>query len=324
MFERIRRGWGIVKASWTVLKHHPKLLVFPIISGLTLIVLVGAIAGSVYLGRAHLAPLLEFLKKDNPHDPIVYAVAFVFYFVCSFIVIFFNAALVFCAMQAFAGRAPSLRAGLATAAGRLPQILGWTLVAATVGVLLNALENTLRNRLGFIGAMLGGLLEFSWAVATYFVVPVVVVDGLGPIAAVKRSAEILKRTWGESIGGVGGLGIISFVASLPVFPRIRPGGGFRGQRRRCSRHPRCRALYDRHVHRVCHARSDLPHRRLHLRHDRQSTIYDGPAAAAGELPQKGLTSPSARLDPTGLGFEKVAHAWKPPPGFCSPTLRSTC
>ena len=217
MFERIRRGWGIVKASWTVLKHHPKLLVFPIISGLTLIVLVGAIAGSVYLGRAHLAPLLEFLKKDNPHDPIVYAVAFVFYFVCSFIVIFFNAALVFCAMQAFAGRAPSLRAGLATAAGRLPQILGWTLVAATVGVLLNALENTLRNRLGFIGAMLGGLLEFSWAVTTYFVVPVVVVDGLGPIAAVKRSAEILKRTWGESIGGVGGLGIISFVASLPAF-----------------------------------------------------------------------------------------------------------
>jgi hypothetical protein len=221
--------WGIAKASWAVLRHHPKLLVFPIISGLTLIVLIGAIAASVYLGRAHLAPLLEFLKKDNPHDPIVYAVAFVFYFVCSFIVIFFNAALVFCAMQAFAGRAPSLRAGLATAAGRLPQILGWTLVAATVGVLLNALENTLRNRLGFIGAMLGGLLEFSWAVTTYFVVPVVVVDGLGPIAAVKRSAEILKHTWGESIGGVGGLGIISFVASLPAFLAFALAGASGGK-----------------------------------------------------------------------------------------------
>jgi hypothetical protein len=217
MFERLRRGCGIAKASWAVLKLHPKLLIFPIISGLTLISLIGAIAASVYLERAHLAPLLEFLKKDNPHDPIVYAAAFVFYFVCSFIVIFFNAAFVFCAMQAFAGRTPSLRAGLATAAARLPQILGWTLVAATVGVLLNALENTLRNRLGFIGAFLGGLLEFSWAVTTYFVVPVVVVDGLGPIAAVKRSAEILKRTWGESIGGVGGLGIISLVASLPAF-----------------------------------------------------------------------------------------------------------
>jgi hypothetical protein len=183
----------------------------------------------VYLGRAHMAALLEFLKRDNPHDPIVYAVAFVFYFVCSFIVIFFNAALVFCAMQAFAGRPPSLRAGLATAAGRLPQILGWTLVAATVGVLLNALQNTLLNRLGFIGAFLGGLFEFSWAVTTYFVVPVVVADGLGPIAAVKRSAEILKQTWGESIGGAAGLGLISFAASLPAFVAFALAGASGGK-----------------------------------------------------------------------------------------------
>jgi uncharacterized membrane protein len=152
MFERSRRGWGIAKASWSVLKLHPKLLVFPIISGVTLIALVGAIGVSMYLERSHMAALLDFLHHVNPHDPIVYAVAFVFYFVCSFIVIFFNAALVFCAMQAFAGETPSLRAGLSTAAGRLPQILGWTLVAATVGVLLNALQNTLRDVLRDTGA----------------------------------------------------------------------------------------------------------------------------------------------------------------------------
>jgi hypothetical protein len=131
-------------------------------------------------------------------------------------------------MQAFAGSTPSLRKGISTAAGRLPQILGWTLVAATVGVLLNALQNTLRNRLGFLGAMLGGLLEFGWAVTTYFVVPVVVVDGLGPIAAVKRSAEILKRTWGESLGGEGGLGVIAFAASLPAFVAIALAGASGG------------------------------------------------------------------------------------------------
>jgi hypothetical protein len=229
MFERIRRGWGIAKASWSVLKLHPKLLVFPIISGVTLIALVGAIGVSMYVERSHMAALMEFLKKDNPHDPIVYAVAFVFYFVCSFIVIFFNAALVFCAMQAFAGETPSLRAGLSTAAGRLPQILGWTLVAATVGVLLNALQNTLRDRLGFLGALLGGLLEFSWAVTTFFVVPVLVVDGLGPIAALKRSAAILKRTWGESLGGEGGLGLIAFAVSMPAFIVLALVGAIAGK-----------------------------------------------------------------------------------------------
>jgi Family of unknown function (DUF6159) len=212
-----------------VVGASPKLLVFPIISGLSLIALVGAIGISMYLERSHMAALMEFLKKDNPHDPIVYAVAFVFYFVCSFIVIFFNAALVFCAMQAFAGTTPSLRAGLSTAAGRLPQILGWTLVAATVGVLLNALQNTLRDRLGFLGALLGGLLEFGWAVATFFVIPVVVVDGLGPIAAVKRSAAILKRTWGESLGGEGGLGIIAFAASVPAIALLVLVGAIAGK-----------------------------------------------------------------------------------------------
>ncbi len=229
MFERIRRGWGIAKASWSVLKLHPKLLVFPIISGVTLIALVGAIGVSMYVERSHMAALLDFLHHVNPHDPIVYAAAFVFYFVCSFIVIFFNAALVFCAMQAFAGGTPSLRAGLSTAAGRLPQILGWTLVAATVGVLLNALQNTLRDRLGFLGALLGGLLEFSWAVTTFFVVPVLVVDGLGPIAALKRSAAILKRTWGESLGGEGGLGLIAFAASVPAFIVLALVGAIAGK-----------------------------------------------------------------------------------------------
>ena len=52
---------------------------------------------------------------------------------------------------------------------------------------------------------------------TYFVVPVLVVDGVGPIEAVKRSSAILKRTWGESIAGEGGLGIISFLLMLPAF-----------------------------------------------------------------------------------------------------------
>jgi hypothetical protein len=119
-------------------------------------------------------------------------------------------------MQCFAGKEPSLRAGLATAAGRLPQILAWAFVASTVGLILSALQNFLKEKLGFIGALLGGLGEVAWGVVTYFVVPVVVVDGVGPIEAVKRSSSILRRTWGESVGGEVGLGAISFLLLLPV------------------------------------------------------------------------------------------------------------
>jgi hypothetical protein len=219
MFERFARGWEIAKASWSVLKQHPRLLVFPAISLVAFLALFAAIALSVYAGMLDQRGerLLEALGDVKPDDPLTYAVFFALYFVCASIGIFFNAALVFCTLEAFAGRTPSLRAGLATAVGRLPQILAWALVASTVGLALNMLQNALRDRLGFLGSLLGGLLEFAWAVATYFVVPVLVVDGVGPIEAVKRSGAILKRTWGEAVAGEGGLGIISFLLLLPAF-----------------------------------------------------------------------------------------------------------
>ena len=83
------------------------------------------------------------------------------------------------------------------------------------------LQNALRDRLGFIGSLLGGLLEVAWAAITYFVVPVLVVDGVGPIEAIKRSSAILKRTWGEAVAGEGGLGIIALPADAAGVPRAR-------------------------------------------------------------------------------------------------------
>jgi len=215
MFERIGRGWSIAKASWAVLKRHPKLLLFPIFSGIAFLALIAAIGASVFAGAKsdYARHVADNLRGD---EPVVYALLFAFYFACTFIIIFFNAAMIFCALQCFAGREPSLRAGLATAVGRLPQILAWTFVATTVGLILNALQNFLKDKLGFIGALLGGLGEVAWGVVTYFVVPVVVVDGVGPIEAVKRSSSILRRTWGEAVGGEGGLGAISFLLLLPM------------------------------------------------------------------------------------------------------------
>jgi Family of unknown function (DUF6159) len=215
MFQRIGRGWGIAKASWAVVKLHPKLLLLPIFSGIAFMLLMAAIGLSVFAGSKS-DYMRHLLETQPPDQPIVYVALFAFYFACTFIIVFFNAALIFCALQSFAGKEPSLRAGLATAAGRLPQILAWTFVAATVGLILNALQSFLKDKLGFVGALLGGLAETAWAVVTYFVVPVVVVDGVGPIEAVKRSSAILRRTWGEAIGGEGGLGLISFFFFLPV------------------------------------------------------------------------------------------------------------
>src|SRR5581483_3996359 len=215
MFARIARGWGMAKASWAVLRQHPKLLLFPVFSGIAFLALITVIGVSVFAG-AESDYVRHAAQNARVDKPVIYALLFAFYFAATFIIVFFNAALIFCAMQCFAGHEPSLRAGIATAAGRLPQILAWTLLATTVGLVLNALENFLKDKLGFVGALLGGLGEAAWGVVTYFVVPVVVVDGVGPSEAVKRSSAILRRTWGEALGGEGGLGIIAFLLLLPI------------------------------------------------------------------------------------------------------------
>ena len=214
MFKRIARGWRMVGASWSVLKQHPKLLIFPVLSGIAFFAIMAAIGYSVFTVSDGFQN--EFFDSLKPNDPIVYAAVFAFYAVCSFVVIFFNAALVYCAIEAFTGRTPSLGTGLTAATARLPQILGWTLVTATVGLLLNILQSFLRDKLGFLGSLLGGFFEVAWNVVTYFVVPVLVVDAVGPIEAVKRSSSILRKTWGETVGGHGGMGLVGFLLFLPV------------------------------------------------------------------------------------------------------------
>ncbi len=215
MFSNISRGWAMAGASWSVLKKHPKLLLLPLISGIAFIALVAAIIAPVVMYA--IANGVESLEETvQARDPLLYVYGFGFYLACTFIIVFFNAALVSCALDAHAGKEPSVLRGLGAAVGRLPQILLWSLIAATVGMILNAIQSFLRDNLGILGSLLGGLGELAWAATTYFVVPILVVDGVDPITAVKRSVEHLRRTWKEAAGGRGGLAIVSMLLLLPV------------------------------------------------------------------------------------------------------------
>ncbi len=141
-------------------------------------------------------------------------------YVLTAVAVFFNVALVHCALRCHSGRDPSIRAGLGAAASRLPQILGWALVAATVGVLLQVVDGVLRDKLGFLGSLLGGLLDFGWSVTTYLVLPVLAAEGVGPVAAVRRSSAILRSKWGETLAGqtrFGLFGVLFFLQAAALF-----------------------------------------------------------------------------------------------------------
>ena len=199
MFERLSRSWGLVKASASVLQQDKELLVFPLISSIAAI-LVGACFILPMLGMGALDGLSG--GDNTAVSAGVYLVAFLFYTSQYFVIFFFNAALVGAAMIRLNGGDPTVKDGINIAMSKVGSILGYALIAATVGMILRAIQ----ERVGFLGKIIVGLLGVGWTMATFLVVPVLVTRDVGPIDAVKESATLLKKTWGENVIGQGGIG----------------------------------------------------------------------------------------------------------------------
>ncbi len=212
MFKRFSRSWDLVKASASVLAKDKELLVFPLLSGIcSLIVLAAFVLPAFGLGA------LDGLGNGDVGAGVhvgAYVLGFLFYLVQYFVIFFFNSALVGAALIRLEGGDPILRDGLRIASSKIVPILGYAAIAATVGLLLRAVQ----ERAGWLGRIVGGFLGVAWTVASFLVVPVLVTRNIGPIDAVRESAMLLKNTWGENLIGRGGVGLIfGFVFAALIF-----------------------------------------------------------------------------------------------------------
>jgi hypothetical protein len=178
-------------ASLAVLRADKELIVFPIASAIGVVlvtlsfvlpfVLAGALDGIFAGGLTVLG----------------FVVLFLFYLVQYFVIIFGNAALVGAALIRLRGGDPTVGDGLRIAFQHVGAILGYALISATVGIILRMLT----ERAGGLGRIVISLVGLAWNIATFLVVPVLVVEDVGPVDGVKRSVSLLKRTWGEQIVG---------------------------------------------------------------------------------------------------------------------------
>lgn len=217
MFQRMANGWALTKQSFQVLWLDKELLVFPLTSGISCLLVLASFAAPLWLTGHFDSPEEVAQQKSNV---LAYVVLFAFYLVNYFVVVFFNSALVACAMIRFQGGNPTVADGFRAAWARLPQIGGWALLAATVGVALHALQSSSEK----YGALAARFLGMGWTIATAFVVPVLVVERVGPIQAVKRSAAILSRAWGEALTANFGIGLVLLLAYLPAIFLAIVGG----------------------------------------------------------------------------------------------------
>jgi len=150
---------------------------------------------------------------SEPMHPVMYVVIFAYYFCNYFVIVFFNTALIACAMKVASGEVPTVGYGLKIAMKRLPQIVAWAAVSAVVGLILQIIENA-NEKVGKIIAMIIGS---AWTILTYFVVPVLAIEGIGPFKAIKQSVKTLQDTWGEAVLGNFSLGWLSFLLAIPVY-----------------------------------------------------------------------------------------------------------
>jgi hypothetical protein len=208
-------SWDLVKTSFAILYADKELIVLPIISSLLSILAMAALFGGYYTAYW---PEIRAMHSTGPgrhmpHELVFYGLVFAFYVVNYFVVIFCNVALVGVANSRMIGGDWKLRDGLALAWSRNMLILQWAVLAATVGMILQAIS----ERVGLLGKIVTGLVGLAWSLAIYFIVPVLAFENLGPLDALKRSARLFRETWGEAV--VAGVSF-SLVFSIPLFAGV--------------------------------------------------------------------------------------------------------
>jgi hypothetical protein len=196
------RTMRLLRASLSILQEDPRLVVFPIVSFLASIGLVGLFAAIAFSGGG----------TPRHARGTIFLAGLIAAYPLTFVSLFCSVALAAVVGARLEGREVSTREGWRAARGRVGAIAGWTLLSCTVGAALRTIEQYVPLG-GRIAAM---ILDLSWSLATLFAVPVLAYEGLGPRATFTRSASIFKARWGTQIAGSVGIGVGGLLLYLPA------------------------------------------------------------------------------------------------------------
>jgi hypothetical protein len=204
---RLRNTIELAKISWGVLKMDRELLIIPVLSFVSAIVVLGAL----------LVPTIALIDtsgtgEEGSADPALVIIGIAAALALSVISVFFNGALVAGAHERLTGGDPTVSSSMSRAMSRLGGLLPWAVLTGTVGLVLQSL----RERAGLLGRFVVGLIGMAWEVATFLVVPAIIIDEHGAIDGLKKSGALLKQTWGENLAARVGFGLLGFIAIIPA------------------------------------------------------------------------------------------------------------
>lgn len=208
---RISRGWALAKHSFSVLRADRSLLLFPVIS-----VPAAALAVAIVMG-----PGIALYAADS-QEAFLIGFGVLTLYALTLVAVFFNTALAAAAARSLGGEDTTVATGLAAARSRFGAIAAWALVQAAVGLVVSAVQEAAGQ--SPVGRILVGLLNFAWSAATFFVIPVIALEGCGPRDAFTRSVRLLRERWGEGAVGTASVSGVVFLAALvPIAALAVPG-----------------------------------------------------------------------------------------------------
>ncbi len=210
MVGAFKRSFEITKLTFDIIKKDKKLLLFPILAGLFSIAFIIAMIFPWILSPA--------IGPEGAYTSYDYLMVFLIYLGLAFIATFFNVCVVYSIKRKFEGKQATMGEAIKFAFSKIHLIFMWSLLAAIVGLILRILDNMAERIKSDIGRILAkiliSILGGIWSMITIFVVPGMVYHDLGPIDAIKKSVGTLKKTWGESLVRIYGLGIVEFLLIL--------------------------------------------------------------------------------------------------------------
>lgn len=214
---RIGNTIELAKTSWSVLKKDRELLWFPVMSFFASIVVIVVAA----------IPIIAMIDTTNTAtgeqttvNPAAAVLGILAAMALSIVTVFFNGALVAGAYERMSGGDPTVKSALNRAFSRISGLVPWAILTATVGLILQAL----RERAGWLGRMVVSMIGMAWDVATFLVVPALIIDELGAVDGLKRSGSLLKQTWGENIAARVGFGLVGMLLMIPAVILVVIGG----------------------------------------------------------------------------------------------------
>ncbi|MFN7151264.1 MAG: DUF6159 family protein [Microthrixaceae bacterium] len=101
------------------------------------------------------------------------------------------------------GRELDEQAARAAAHSRRGTLAQWSAISVAVGALVGMVRGDGNSGIvtTLVRSLLAGMVAAIWAVVTTLVMPVIVLENVGAVAAIKRSSSLIRSTWGEAVFG---------------------------------------------------------------------------------------------------------------------------